>query len=295
MKSYKELLIISGKGGSGKTSITAALAAYAKNNLRTVLADCDVDAADLNLVIPGRLDKRADFYSGFVAITGDDCVGCGKCGELCPFDAIKIIEGKPAISENGCEGCGICEDHCPAGSIKLVEALCGQIFLTKTDKGMLSHARLGVGGENSGKLVSAVRKQAQEIAVKSQAELIISDGPPGIGCPVIASITDTDVALVVTEPTLSGLHDLERVIRLTKHFGVKILVCINKCDINPDVKDRISDFCRNNGGELIGNIRYSEDFTRAQNDRCSVLELADCEIFGEIIFVCENVLMKTMN
>lgn len=277
MAECKELLILSGKGGSGKTSITASIAAMFGSDRTIVAADCDVDAADLSLVMPGELVKTEDFYSGFEAVytAPDRCNACGRCIRLCRFGAIKFAGNKIAINKVSCEGCGVCVDNCPSGCISLETAHCGHLYTSISKYGMLSHARLGVGGENSGKLVSAVRQQAQALATEQGAELIISDGPPGIGCPVIASLSGVSMALIVTEPTLSGLHDLKRVLQLTSHFKVPAAVCINKYDINKEISEQISDFCMKNSAPVLELIAYDKVFSAAQTEALPVIEMPE--------------------
>ncbi|MGB7629601.1 MAG: ATP-binding protein, partial [Candidatus Deferrimicrobium sp.] len=224
----KELVIISGKGGTGKTSLTASFVVLAD---RPVIADCDVDAADLHLVLSPRINERHEFRSGHEAvIRQDDCNGCGTCLADCRFDAVRM-NGKAAgnatfvIDPVACEGCGVCIRFCPEKAIDFPERPCGEWMISETRCGPMVHARLGVGAENSGKLVSTVRREARRIAEEEHRFLVIVDGPPGIGCPVIASVTGATHVLAVTEPTVSGEHDLERVLSLTRHFSIPAAVC----------------------------------------------------------------------
>ncbi|MFC1957801.1 ATP-binding protein, partial [Chloroflexota bacterium] len=224
----KEVVVLSGKGGTGKTSIVGSFAALAKNK---VLVDCDVDAADLHLLLSPSIKEGNEFWSGEVAVIDEEnCTQCGLCQELCRFKAIADFKVDPI----SCEGCGLCSHVCPAEAVIMKENLSGHWFVSDTRYGPLIHARLGIAQENSGKLVAQVRQQARQLAEKDGFDCIISDGPPGIGCPVISSLSGVDLALLVTEPTLSGMHDLERVLGVCHHFGIQPLICINKYDINED-------------------------------------------------------------
>ncbi len=270
----KELVIISGKGGTGKTSVTASFAVLAE---KPVLADCDVDAADLFLVLSPDIVERHDFYSGHEAvIRAEQCSGCGTCKEFCRFDAIRIdrTAAKPVYSVDpvSCEGCGVCVEFCPEKAIDFPERLCGEWMVSETRCGTMVHAKLGVAAENSGKLVATVRKEAQLALLNSDSSLIIVDGPPGIGCPVIASLSGATLVLVVTEPTLSGEHDMERVMALAGHFKLPVAVCVNKWDLNPDVTQRIEARALEAGATLAGRIRYDRQVTQAQLQRLAVVE-----------------------
>ncbi|NQT47914.1 MAG: 4Fe-4S binding protein [Chloroflexi bacterium] len=232
-----EIVVISGKGGTGKTSIVACFAVLAQDK---VMVDCDVDAADLHLLLQPALRESAEFWSGqCAAIDEAKCTECGMCEEACRFGAIKDFRVDP----HSCEGCGFCFHVCPEGAITMHENLSGNWFVSDTRYGPLVHARLGVAQENSGKLVTLVRQRARSIAEEQGLNCILSDGPPGIGCPVIASLSGTSLALVVTEPTLSGIHDMDRIIGVCQHFGIPPLVCINKYDINEENTRRIESNC----------------------------------------------------
>jgi len=265
----KEIVVISGKGGTGKTSITAAFAALAEN---AVLADCDVDAADLHLILKPDVCETHDFSGGKVArVRADVCIGCGRCAEVCRFDAVRLADASTevlaqtyAVDPVLCEGCSVCAHFCPVQAIDFADAINGQWFLSETRFGPLVHARLGIAEENSGKLVSLIRKEAKRIAEERDEAYIIVDGSPGIGCPVIASITGADLVVVVTEPTLSGEHDLARVLDLAAHFGIPALVCVNKWDINPEVTRRIEATVIERGVNLAGRITYDPVVTQAQ-------------------------------
>jgi len=273
----KELVVISGKGGTGKTSIVASFAALAESK---VLADCDVDAADLHLVLDPEVEYTEDFSGGKRAsIISEKCNRCGKCYDVCRFDAVKrsadldeVVSVDFRIDPISCEGCGVCLRVCPAEAISFEPVINGQWFVSSTRHGTMVHARLGIAEENSGKLVTLVRNQAKKIAEQKNLELIIIDGSPGIGCPVIASITGANLVLVVTEPTLSGRHDLERVSDLTRHFGIRTLVCINKWDLNPQIASEIEAQAQKIGIQTAGRVRYDNSITEAQIKKLSAVE-----------------------
>lgn len=271
----KELVVISGKGGTGKTSVTASFAALSG---RCVIADCDVDAADLHLILAPRVLERHAFHAGHEAfIRPEDCIGCGVCLAYCRFEAVRrngqsAGEAQFIIDPIACEGCGVCVRLCPAQAIDFPERLCGEWMISETRHGPLVHARLGIAAENSGKLVSTVRQEARRIANEENRSLILVDGPPGIGCPVIASLTGAAQALVVTEPTVSGEHDLERILTLTRHFDMPAAVCVNKWDLNPPMAERIEDKARSWGACTIGRIRYDTAVTQAQLQAKAVVE-----------------------
>lgn len=268
----KELVIISGKGGTGKTSVAASFAALASN---VVVADCDVDAADLHLVLEPQILKRHDFSGGFNATVRTAlCSGCGTCLQLCRFGAVNLERGCAQIDPIACEGCGVCSHFCPEEAIDFSPAINGQWFLSATSQGPMVHARLGIAQENSGKLVSLIRKQAKQIAANEDRNLIIIDGSPGTGCPVIASLTGADQLLAVTEPTMSGRHDLKRVADLAAHFGSPLAVCINKWDLNPDLTRLIENDARQRNLPVVGRIRYDRAVTDAQIHRRTVVEHA---------------------
>jgi len=272
----KQIVVISGKGGTGKTVITASLASLAKNK---VMADCDVDAADLYLLLHPTIKETYEFRGGEVAeIDKDKCNQCGECQQVCRFEAIDNFVVDPI----SCEGCGVCFHICPQKAIKMVERLSGKWFISKTKYGPLVHARLEVAQENSGKLVTLVRERAKLIAEKEKKDFVIIDGPPGIGCPVIASLTGVDIALIVTEPTLSGIHDLERVAGLAHHFGIKSLVCINKYDLNLKNTQNIEKFCRVYNIELVGKIPFDTVVTEALIAGKPVVEYSDNHISSQI-------------
>jgi MinD superfamily P-loop ATPase len=280
----KEIVVVSGKGGTGKTSVTACLAVLAG---QSVIADCDVDAADLHLLLAPRVLERHVFRSGHEAVLrAADCSRCGVCVDVCRFAAIREnaqADGSVrfAVDPVSCEGCGVCVRFCPSAAIDFPERLCGEWMVSETRCGPLVHARLGIAAENSGRLVSIVRREARRRAEEAGSELLIVDGPPGIGCPVIASLTGADLAFVVTEPTVSGEHDLERVLALARHFRIPSAVCLNKWDINEGMTERIEEKARGLGARVVGRIRYDSDVTRAQQTGRTAVE-ARAASAGEI-------------
>jgi MinD superfamily P-loop ATPase len=274
----KELVIISGKGGTGKTSLTASFAALAEH---AVLADCDVDAADLHLLLAPAIRHREPFRSGHAAVIRPDaCTGCGRCAALCRFEAISPSDPSDgasrtyAVDGGACEGCGVCVWNCPAKAIDFPEQVCGEWYLSDTRHGPMVHARLAPGAENSGKLVALVREEARQAARRGNHEWILVDGPPGTGCPVIAAVTGAAGLLIVTEPTVSGAHDLARVLELAAHFKIPAAVCINKWDLHPDLADRIEAETRAAGATPVGRVRYDKTATAAQRRGLSVVEAA---------------------
>ena len=290
----KEIVVVSGKGGTGKTSIVASFAALAEN---AVFADCDVDAADLHLILEPKVKQTLDFSGGKQAsIVTEKCIGCGKCQELCRFDAINF-NGPPndtvaktfTVDPISCEGCKVCVEFCPADAIEFNDSINGQWFISDTRFGTMVHAKLGIAEENSGKLVSLIRKEAKIIAEEEKKDLIIIDGSPGIGCPVIASIAGADLVLIVTEPTLSGKHDLKRVAELAAGFNIPILVAINKFDLNPDMAEQIEEDTRKCNIKVIGKIRYDKAFTKAQIMKCSVVEYTGGAVTEDIKALWRNV------
>jgi MinD superfamily P-loop ATPase len=290
----KELVVISGKGGTGKTSMVASFAALADG---IALADCDVDAADLHLVLEPHVIQRESFSGGKRArIKPGHCTACGKCEEICRFDAIffdgpgnGVVERTFRVDPVACEGCGVCAWFCAEKAIQFGPVANSEWFTSETRFGPMVHARLGIAGENSGKLVSIVRTNAKRIANERGLALVLIDGAPGIGCPVIASITGASLVLIVTEPTLSGLHDLERVAGLVRHFGIPALVCVNKWDLNPELCERIEASARQMGLGLAGRVRYDRAVTAAQIRRMAVIEYQRDGCAADIRAVWENV------
>ena len=285
----KQLTVISGKGGTGKTTITAAFATLSNSH---VIADCDVDAADLHLILHPTVEKSEEFYGGRIAVLDKDkCQQCDACMDVCRFDAIEDYVVDPI----SCEGCGVCVQACPEGAISMEKHLNGHWFISKTRSVYMTHAKLGIAEENSGKLVTLVRQQAKVIAEREKKEYVIIDGPPGIGCPVIAAISGVDLLLAVTEPTLSGIHDLERVVGVAKHFNVPVTVCINKYDINPENASMIEAFCSKNDLEVAGKVLYDPGVTKAMVNKQSVVECPCGEVTKEIKKVWERVEKKLKN
>ncbi len=272
----KELVVLSGKGGTGKTTIVASFAALAGDK---VLVDCDVDAADLHLLLQPTVKKSEEFWSGKTAVIDKKfCTGCGICEQVCRFDAINNFKVDPIT----CEGCGFCFHVCPEDTIRMKDNQAGQWFICDTKYGPLVHARLGIAEENSGKLVALVRQQAKALAQEQGLDYILSDGPPGIGCPVISSLSGANLALLVTEPTLSGMHDLDRILGVCQHFGVPPLVCINKYDINEDNSRNIEGFCMDMGVAVISKLPFDNVVTEAMVHGLPVVEYSEDEISREI-------------
>jgi len=273
----KEITILSGKGGTGKTSVVASLASLAKSK---VMVDCDVDAADLYLLLKPTSQQKQEFWSGEKAvITEDKCTGCGLCREVCRFEA---ISDEFKVDPVSCEGCRFCYNICPMDAITMQQSLSGHWFISETRYGPLVHARLGVAQENSGKLVAIVRQKAKQIAEEGGLDYIISDGPPGTGCPVISSLSGVSLAVIVTEPTLSGIHDLKRVISVCHHFAVPVIVCINKCDINQDNSRQIEDYCQSQGIEVVAQIPFDTSVTKALIKGIPVVEYSRNRVSREI-------------
>ena len=276
-----EIVIISGKGGTGKTSITAAFATLAN---RPVLVDCDVDAADLHLLLHPAVRETHEFWGGRIArIAREACVNCGLCSEMCRFDAIVLCRGASdpirwaewEVDPIACEGCGVCVRFCPQQAIVFEETLAGHWFLSDTRVGPMIHARLAPAKENSGKLVTLIRQKARTVASDMGRDLILVDGPPGIGCPVIASLTGADQVVVVTEPTAAGFHDLQRALELAAHFGAPVSLIVNKCDLNSAVSREIADYARKHQARVICEIPYDPVITQAQLAQQSVVEYSD--------------------
>jgi MinD superfamily P-loop ATPase len=266
----KELVIISGKGGTGKTTFTASFAALAKE---AVLADCDVDAADLHLVLHPDIKHQEDFISGKTAVIHQErCTQCGLCQEVCRFEA---IDTTPRVSPFACEGCGVCARVCPVEAIEMQDNNCGAWYISETHYGPMVHAALGPAEENSGKLVAVVRQQAKQLAQEQQKSLILIDGPPGIGCAVISSITGASMVLIVTEPTLSGVHDLQRVSDLAAHFQIPVCVCVNKYDINPQMTEEIKDYCTKRQLTFVGQVPYDQTVVDALVHQQPVVTYSD--------------------
>ncbi len=261
----KQIVILSGKGGTGKTTVTAALAHLAAKELALVLVDADVDAANLELVLEPQLQAEHDFVSGEVAaIDPELCEGCGICADVCRFDAISQDEtGQYVVDGVGCEGCASCFYQCPEEAIEMQPQQAGKWFQSETRFGSLYHAHLYAGQENSGKLVTMVKQQGRLQTLDTDGDLLLVDGPPGIGCPVISAVSGADVALLVTEPTVSGIHDLGRILETTQHFGVPSLAVINKADLNADCVEQIQQYCQEQDIPVVGQIPFDECVTHS--------------------------------
>jgi len=273
----KELVVISGKGGTGKTSIVGSFAALAE---RKVLADCDVDAADLHLLLEPRIRHQEEFRSSRTAVIDlQRCDRCDTCRQVCRYQA---ISEDYVVDKIACEGCGVCVHFCPQQAIELRENVSGQWYISDTRFGPLVHARLGIAEENSGKLVALVRRKAKELAQERDDDLILVDGAPGIGCPVISSVTGATAVLIVTEPTLSGIHDMKRVVELTDHFKILTFVCVNKFDLNTELTDAVETFCRQRSLKLIGRIPYDTVVTKAMVQGQTVVEYSSGKVAKEM-------------
>lgn len=268
----KEIVVISGKGGTGKTSITAAFAVLGGTDV--VVADCDVDAADMHLLMQPDFEHEDDFYSGELAyIDQSNCTRCGLCKQVCRFDAISVIDGKYTIDPLDCEGCGYCARICPTKTIINKKLLAGKWYISNIKTGSLMvHARLEIGADNSGKLVAKVKDEAKEIALEERKDFILVDGSPGVGCPVVSSLSGANFVVLVTEPSISGLHDLKRVHQLVKKFNIRSGCIINKADINPGVSMDIKRFLDEEDIAHLGDLPYNEDFTKAMTQGQTIVE-----------------------
>ncbi len=268
----KEIVVISGKGGTGKTSITASFAYLGGADV--VVADCDVDAADMHLLLQPDFARGEDFYSGELAkIHPDKCTQCGKCAEICRFDAISVVEGLHIVDPLSCEGCGYCARICPTDAIENLSMNVGKWYISKIKTGsIMVHAKLGIGADNSGKLVAKVKNEAKRLAEETNKEYIIVDGSPGIGCPVVSSLSGASFVVLVTEPSVSGLHDLKRVYELVHKFNLKAGCIINKSDINEKVSEEIEAFLREENILHITNLPYDEQFTIAMTNGQTIVE-----------------------
>jgi len=280
----KQIVVISGKGGTGKTMLTASFAVLAENK---VMADCDVDAADLHLLLHPAIKERHEFRSGKTAVINKDlCEECGECIRVCRFEAVKEDFIVDSIS---CEGCAVCSFICPSGAIRMEENVSGEWYISETKYAPMVHARLGIAEENSGKLVTLVRQNAQKIAETESRDYIIIDGPPGIGCPVIASLANVDLALIVTEPTLSGIHDMERIASVAQHFKVPTKVVINKYDINLQNTDDIKKICAAKDIEVLAQLPFSQKVIQSIVEGMPVVKYCDDQITEDIALLWERI------
>ena len=274
----KELVIISGKGGTGKTSMIAAFSSLAENK---VLCDADVDAADLHLIVDPKVQERHDFESGHTAIINQEkCIECGLCQELCRWNAISADFQVDSIE---CEGCGVCVYFCPEKAIDFPDNTCGEWYISDTRFGPLVHARLGIAEENSGKLVTLVRQEAKKLGEKKELDLILTDGPPGIGCPVIASLGGANAVLIITEPSVSGRHDMERVAELAAHFKIPGMICVNKYDLNIHETRLVEDRAKKMNLEVLGRIPFDPVFTKAMVQGQTIFEYNTKSATGKVV------------
>ncbi len=268
----KEIVVISGKGGTGKTSITASLAFLGGTDL--IIADCDVDAADMHLLMAPDFGKVEDFFSGELSLIDQgSCIKCGKCRDVCRFDAIPIIDSQYIVDSLGCEGCGYCSRVCLVNAITNSKPNVGKVFVSDIRTGTtMIHARLSIGADNSGKLVAQVKNEAKTLAEKENKIAVLVDGSPGVGCPVVSSLSGASFTVLVTEPTVSGLHDLKRVYELVKKFGIKAGCIINKADLNKNMAGDIKIFLKEEGIVLLSEIPYNENFTKAMTNGKTIVE-----------------------
>lgn len=270
----REVVIISGKGGTGKTSLSAAFSYLEGEN--ALVSDCDVDAANMHLLLGANFKIREDFFSGELAVIDDTlCLSCGKCEEVCRFDAIDFSDGHYVIDAISCEGCHYCSRVCPSGAITMQTQKAGDLYISDIKNGSkMVHAKLGFGAENSGKLVAKVKTEAKILALRADKEFVITDGSPGIGCPVISSLSGANLVVLVTEATISGLHDLQRVLKLVQNFNLKAVCIINKYDLNEDMTEKIEKFLEKEGIRLISKLPYDETFTKALARAQPIVEYA---------------------
>ena len=289
----KELVILSGKGGTGKTSLTAAFAGLSSN---MILCDADVDAADLHLIMSPETVETHDFIGGNEAVIDPDkCSGCGRCEEVCRFNAVSRHRSGSGFTVDpiDCEGCGVCVDLCPEQAVDFPRKTCGQWFVSHTRFGDMVHARLGIAEENSGRLVALVREEARKRMAADHVDLLLTDGPPGIGCPVIASIGQANAVLIVAEPTVSGIHDMERVAELTAHFKIPAMVCINKYDLNPGQSRAIETIAGEKNLDLMGRIPFDPAFTQAMIQGKSIVETHKESPAGKAVTAIWNKVMQS--
>ena len=285
----KEIVIISGKGGTGKTSFAASFAYLEKEN--AVIADCDVDAANMHLLLDADFRYREDFYSGEVAVIDEEaCMNCGDCKEVCRFDAITVIDDQHRVDPIACEGCWYCSRICPVEAIDMKTQKIGDFYLSTTKAGSdLVHAKLGFAAENSGKLVTKVKTEAKKQALANKKEFLIVDGSPGVGCPVISSLSGADLAVLVTEATVSGLHDLKRVYTLVKSFNLKAACIINKYDLNAEVTNEIEAFLQEEHIALAAKVAYDETFAKALSQAKTIIEYSNSDLKTEIEKSWQNI------
>ena len=285
----KEIVILSGKGGTGKTTIAGSLAALASKEMYIVMADLDVDAANLELITQPKMIDKHNFASGKKAVIDQNlCINCGVCLDACRFDAVKSLNGHYQIDESYCEGCLSCFYQCPVNAIHTEEQVSGEWLFSTTPYGNLFHARLKPGAENSGKLVTQVRSAAAESCSENHCELLLLDGPPGTGCPVTASIRGANYALIVTEPTQSGLHDLDRIFLVAKHFRVPAFLVINKADLNEQICGKIIAFAQERHLPILGEIPYDERIFSLQSKAKPLIEVDESAATDALRFIWQR-------
>jgi len=287
----KEIVVISGKGGTGKTSLTASFAVLGGKDV--IVADCDVDAADMHLLLEPDFKDSEDFYSGELAhVNQNDCIQCNKCYDVCRFDGIDIIDGKCIVNDLNCEGCGYCARVCPTEAITNKPLNVGKWYMSNIKTGsIMVHAKLGIGADNSGKLVAKVKNEAKEIAEDEFKNYVIVDGSPGVGCPVVSSLSGAKFVVLVTEPSVSGIHDLRRVYELVKKFNIKTGCIINKYDINEEITSEIKEFLVSEGIVHISNLPYDEDFTMAMTNGQTIVEYS-AGLLKELVIDSWNTIIK---
>ena len=279
----RQIVVLSGKGGTGKTTVAAALAHLAWQEASIILADADVDAANLELVLSPQIQEEGEFTGGGVAVIDPGlCIACGRCHKVCRFEAIIPGDEVYAVDEIGCEGCGACTYACPVEAIEMQSRPDGEWFRSQARYGPLFHAHLFAARENSGKLVTLIKNKARDLALERGADYLLVDGPPGIGCPVIAAVSGMDLALLVTEPTVSGAHDLRRIVGVTQHFGIPAVVCINKYDLNFAKTEEIAAWCAAQGVPIMGRIPFDQEVTRAMVQGKPITEHSDGAVTEEL-------------
>ncbi len=290
----KEIVVISGKGGTGKTSLTASFAVLGGKDV--IVADCDVDAADMHLLLKPDFKESEDFYSGELAyISQNECIQCGKCYDVCRFDGIDVINGKHIVNTLNCEGCGYCARVCPTEAITNKPLNVGKWYMSNIKTGsIMVHAKLGIGADNSGKLVAKVKNEAKEIAEDEFKDYVIVDGSPGVGCPVVSSLSGAKFVVLVTEPSVSGIHDLKRVYELVKKFNIKTGCIINKSDINKEITAEIEEFLKTENIVHICNLPYDEDFTKAMTNGQTIVEYSN-GILKELITDSWNTILNNVS
>ena len=289
----REILVISGKGGTGKTSLTGAFAHLANNH---VICDLDVDAPDLHLLLRPEHRQTYDFYAGFAArIEPAKCEACGTCQQMCRYDAVQPGDPCPTIDPLKCEGCKVCVQFCPADAIAFTSKHCGKWHVSNTRFGTMVHAQLFPGQENSGRLVALLRQKAKEVAKARGQQLILADGPPGIGCPVISALSGVHLAVIVTEPTPSGLHDMARITDLCDHFRIPKAVIINKCDLNDEIAERIQAECRQKGFAVVAQLPHDPNFVHAMVRQQTITEFSNDDTVRRVQAAWEQIAALAMD